>query len=78
MTFQFENLSTFFYMAGHGPYVWSAYGVSFAVLVWLVLRPFGLRRTLLKDLSREQKRQEKTSSSANQAAEDLSENSGLN
>lgn len=32
-------MSEFFLMGGHGPYVWSAYGITLAVLVlnvWLV------------------------------------------
>ena len=42
--FQFESLSDFAHMAGHGPYVWAAYAVSLAVMAWLVLRPLALAR----------------------------------
>jgi heme exporter protein D len=27
-------MSEFLSMGGHGPYVWSAYGITIAVLVW--------------------------------------------
>lgn len=27
-------MNEFFAMDGHGPYVWSAYGITLAVLIW--------------------------------------------
>jgi heme exporter protein D len=27
-------MAEFFAMGGHGPYVWSAYGITLAVLIW--------------------------------------------
>ena len=47
MTFQFDNLTAFVAMAGHGPYVWSAYGISAAMLLWLTVVPLRRRRKLL-------------------------------
>lgn len=38
MKFQFDNLTAFLAMDGHGWYVWTAYGVSLLVMVWLVVR----------------------------------------
>lgn len=37
MTFHFESLADFMHMSGHGPYVWAAYGITFAAIVGLVM-----------------------------------------
>ena len=34
-------------MGGHGPYVWSAYGVALVVLVWQIVQPLRRRRAIL-------------------------------
>ncbi len=39
MKFQFESLQDFWYMNGHGPYVWASYGIVALVLVYLVAAP---------------------------------------
>lgn len=57
MTFQFDSLGDFLAMAGHGPYVWTAYGVSAVLLIWLLLRPFKQRRELFRQLARDFDRQ---------------------
>jgi len=36
--FQFDTLNEFLSMAGHGPYVWSAYTILFVVLAGLVVQ----------------------------------------
>lgn len=51
MKFQFESLSDFLNMAGHGPYVWASYGVTFIVLVALVLQPYFARKHFANQLS---------------------------
>lgn len=38
MTFQFASISHFFWMEGHGPYVWAAYGITFLGLCALALK----------------------------------------
>ncbi len=48
--FQFESIDALFSMGGHGPYVWSAYGVSLAIMVWLALAPLRRQRILLAEL----------------------------
>ncbi|MDG2036506.1 MAG: heme exporter protein CcmD [Pseudomonadales bacterium] len=35
----FDNLADLWSMAGHGPYVWSAYAISFIVLLGTVVIP---------------------------------------
>jgi len=58
VTFQFENFTAFVEMAGHGPYVWTAYGFSIVILGWLILRPIKQRRDLFRLVAREIKRQQ--------------------
>jgi len=35
----FESFAALWHMAGHGSFVWTAYGISFVVLSVLVLQP---------------------------------------
>ncbi|MBL4782838.1 MAG: heme exporter protein CcmD [Porticoccaceae bacterium] len=48
--FQFESFDAFVAMAGHGPYVWAAYGVSLAIMAWLAVSPLRRQRDLLTEL----------------------------
>ncbi len=48
MTFQFESIASFMVMNGHGPYVWAAYAVTAAVLVYLTLSPVLQRRQFIR------------------------------
>jgi heme exporter protein D len=52
----FESFADFLAMGTHGPYVWAAYGVSFAVIVWNVAQPWLTRRRWLKEQSAQLKR----------------------
>ena len=45
-------MSEFLAMGGHGVYVWLAYGISFAVLFALGLRPIVVRRRIVVDALR--------------------------
>jgi len=36
--FQFESVSAFLWMEGHGPYVWAAYFITFSGLCALALK----------------------------------------
>jgi len=56
MIFRFDSVQDFLQMSGHGPYVWSAYAISFAVMLWLVISPLRRRRLLLLELRRQQRR----------------------
>ena len=42
-----SEFATFIQMGGHGLYVWLAYGVAWAVLIVLALRPVLSRRRFL-------------------------------
>jgi heme exporter protein D len=50
------TLQTFFAMGGYAFYVWSAYGITFLVLLFNILSPVLLRKQLLRQLSLRQKR----------------------
>jgi heme exporter protein D len=48
VNFQFDSLQDFIQMSGHGPFVWSCYGITFAVLIYLVLSPLSRRRRFIR------------------------------
>lgn len=48
---QFESLSDFFAMGGHGLYVWLAYGVTLSILVAYPLSLWGIRRKVQRELT---------------------------
>lgn len=45
----FESFADFLAMGKHGPYVWSAYGVCFLIVLWNVAQPVLQRRRLLRE-----------------------------
>ena len=55
----FETFSDAVSMAGHGPYVWSAYGITLLVLLVLMSSPLRRQRRLLRELRGEQRRLER-------------------
>jgi heme exporter protein D len=52
----FDSFAEFLAMGRHGPYVWSAYGLSFAIILWNVVQPWLTRRRWLKEQSAQLKR----------------------
>ena len=52
----FDNWLAAWDMAGHGPYVWSAYAITFAVLCWLIVGPLTRARHLRNSIRAEQRR----------------------
>lgn len=56
MKFQFESLSDFLWMAGHGGYVWACYGVTFTALLYLIFAPVVSRQKFVKLKKAEVKR----------------------
>lgn len=54
----FMSMQTFLAMGGYAFYVWSAYGLTFLVLLANLIIPIMQRRTLLKTLARKQKQQQ--------------------
>jgi heme exporter protein D len=44
----FESLSAFFYMDGHGVYIWAAYGLTLVILAANLWWPMMLRRNIIR------------------------------
>ena len=49
-------MKEFFHMGGYGFYVWTSYGIALLVLVANVLSPILLKKKLLSELARREKR----------------------
>lgn len=58
------NWAEFFHMGGYAYYVWSAWGLSFAVLLWQWLQPTLKRKRLINQLSRQIAREQLNLSNA--------------
>ncbi len=56
----FENVSEFLAMGRHGVYVWSAYGVSAALLIGLTLQLRSRRNRVVAEIKRQIRREEET------------------
>lgn len=57
ITLQFHSLQELFWMNGHGPYVWGAYGIGLVALVYLVVSPLARRRRFFREIRAAQRRQ---------------------
>jgi heme exporter protein D len=55
MKFQFESLNEFMVMSGHGPYVWASYAITFAALIYLLIRPVVQHKAFVKQQLKMQK-----------------------
>lgn len=53
----FESLAALLAMGGHAPYVWSAWGLTAALLVGSAWHAHAERRRLLRDLRRRNRRE---------------------
>ncbi|MBO9356418.1 heme exporter protein CcmD [Bordetella petrii] len=53
----FSSLNDFLSMGSHGAYVWSAYGLSLALLAWNAVLPLLARRRYLKLQARRLRRE---------------------
>lgn len=54
MQFQFDNLAEFFNMAGHGPYVWMCYLITFIAIGYLLISPIRTQKKLLQSYKRQE------------------------
>lgn len=52
----FASLPEFFAMGGHGLYVWTAYAIGAAVIAFNVLSPILLRKKLITEQKRRERR----------------------
>lgn len=55
MKFQFESIADFIAMNGHGPFVWSAYGITFIALIYLLVSPVLQKKAFFKQQQKLQK-----------------------
>ena len=53
----FQSLDAVLHMDGHGAFVWSAYLITAAVILYIMVSPGRRRRRFLKQLAGETKRQ---------------------
>jgi heme exporter protein D len=54
----FESLAEFLAMGKHGPYVWSAYGITFVVVMANIIVPVVRKKGLITDIKRKAKREQ--------------------
>ena len=59
MKLQFDSWAAFIAMNGHGPYVWAAYGITFACLAALVWIPIAQKRRFIREHHAQQVRMRK-------------------
>jgi len=59
------NLEEFFHMGGYAFYVWSSYGLTFIVLMMIILKPMMSKKQVVKDLDMKYRQQERQSRSTN-------------
>lgn len=64
----FEDFGSFLNMGGYGFYVWLSFGVTAISLLILWLDSFFLKRTLLTQVLREQKRQARIKTATEKSA----------
>jgi len=56
--FQFDSISAFVTMAGHGSFVWAAYGISICLMLSLIVVPLRRKKTLMAQLARDIRREQ--------------------
>ena len=54
----FESFNEAINMSGHGVFVWSAYGICFVVVAYLVLSPLRKQKRFFAEQSRRMRRDE--------------------
>jgi heme exporter protein D len=52
------NWSEFFNMGGYATFVWSSYGLTFAILFWNVVAPISRRKKIIAQVKRTIKREQ--------------------
>jgi heme exporter protein D len=55
----FDSFSELLFMGGHGPYVWSVYGVAAVILGSLILAPILKRRRFFREENQRLRREER-------------------
>ncbi|BBB28698.1 heme exporter protein CcmD [Neptunomonas japonica JAMM 1380] len=57
---QFETMSEFITMDGHGLYVWLSYGIGLLIIIGNLVLPLFKRKELIKSLARRLRRENNT------------------
>lgn len=57
---QFETMSEFITMDGHGLYVWLSYGIGLSIIIGNLVLPLFKRKELIKSLARRLRRENNT------------------
>lgn len=60
MKFQFDSLSAFMHMDGHGVFVWTAYAIVYSILIFLTASPLIQKKNLLKQQKKWQELQQQS------------------
>ncbi len=55
----FQSFNDFIQMGGYGFYVWLAYGISFFVILALIIQSAAGKNALFKDIKRQQQREQR-------------------
>lgn len=55
---EFSSFSEFIAMGKHGPFVWSAYGITLVVVLANIIIPMRRKKALLEDIKRKVKREQ--------------------
>ncbi|WP_040975456.1 heme exporter protein CcmD [Necropsobacter massiliensis] len=58
----FQSVNDFIRMGGYGFYVWLAYGISFFVILALIIQSAAGKNALFKDIKRQQQREQRRQS----------------
>ena len=53
----FESFADFIAMGKHGPFVWSAYGISLLIIVANIVAPMQRKKALMTEIKRKIKRE---------------------
>jgi heme exporter protein D len=53
----FETFADFIAMGKHGPFVWSAYGISLIIILANIIAPIQRKKALLNEIKRKIKRE---------------------
>jgi heme exporter protein D len=70
LKFQFESLSDFLTMSGHGPFVWASYAVTLLAIIYLLVAPIiGSRQKLAQLRKRQRIAQASESSSSDESVD---------
>ena len=72
----FESFSEFLLMDGHALYVWLSYGMGLFIIVFSYVQPVLARKSLVRDLSQRQRREDQGNTAVNSSVSGNEKSSG--